>query len=137
LWNGFQAQFEGILAKLEIAQWIFEECDTGATYQTYIRKRLGSDKAHHKLIAEEHGRRMNMVMTWLAANERPQYDHEVHRSLRNEYPGTASWILDHHIMKEWMTFDDIVHARLVWMTGVPGAGKKTTQTFMEHLFKCD
>lgn len=122
-WKEFQTRFRGILANLEKARWVFEECDNGITYQMYIRKRLESEQTYQNLTMEEHEMKMKMVQTWLAGNGYLEDDHQHYQDTRNNYPGTASWILDHPNLKDWLSFDDKASTPIMWMTGVPGAGE--------------
>jgi hypothetical protein len=67
--------------------------------------------------------KMRVVQTWLAANGQLEHDHQDYQDIRNRYPGTASWILDHPNMKDWLSFDDEECTPIMWITGVPGAGE--------------
>ena len=48
-------------------------------------------------------------------------DHEVLTELRQEYPASGRWILQHPFFRNWKDFT-CPHADLLWINGIPGAG---------------
>ncbi|EWG35919.1 hypothetical protein FVEG_00106 [Fusarium verticillioides 7600] len=62
------------------------------------------------------------VCHWLQPID-PASDQDVFSKIRAEYPGTGRWLLDDETFKGWF---DLRYARippLLWLTGLPGAGK--------------
>ncbi|KAF5577104.1 zinc finger domain-containing protein [Fusarium pseudoanthophilum] len=62
------------------------------------------------------------VCHWLQPID-PAVDQELFSKIRAEFPGTGRWLLDNEIFKGWY---DLRYARippLLWLTGLPGAGK--------------
>ena len=48
-------------------------------------------------------------------------DHEAFIEIRQEYPISGRWILQHPLFKNWKDFT-CPHADLLWINGIPGAG---------------
>ncbi|CVK84365.1 uncharacterized protein FPRN_01929 [Fusarium proliferatum] len=62
------------------------------------------------------------VCHWLRTID-PAADQDIFSKIRAEYPGTGRWLLDNETFKGWI---DLRYARippLLWLTGLPGAGK--------------
>ncbi|RBA12653.1 hypothetical protein FPRO05_04103 [Fusarium proliferatum] len=62
------------------------------------------------------------VCHWLRPID-PTADQDLFSKIRGEYPGTGRWLLDNETFKGWF---DLRYARippLLWLTGLPGAGK--------------
>ncbi|CVK85016.1 uncharacterized protein FMAN_01938 [Fusarium mangiferae] len=62
------------------------------------------------------------VCHWLRPID-PAADQDLFSKIRAEYPGTGRWLLDNETFKGWI---DLQYARippLLWLTGLPGAGK--------------
>jgi hypothetical protein len=66
------------------------------------------------------------VRTWLSAKN-VQLDHEVYTGVRKLYPSTGLWVLQKTAIVAW---HDSQHTSgsLVWIHGIPGAGKARTST---------
>jgi len=75
-----------------------------------------------ELIAEEHRKKKKAVKEWLAVGSQPQQDHENYGETRREFPSTGRWILKHEFVKDWIEADN-PPSPLLWLTGMPGAGK--------------
>ena len=48
-------------------------------------------------------------------------DHEAFTELRQEYPASGRWILQHSFFRDWKDFA-CPNADLLWINGIPGAG---------------
>ena len=48
-------------------------------------------------------------------------DHEAFTELRQEYPASGRWILQHRFFRNWKDFR-FPHTDLLWINGIPGAG---------------
>ncbi|SCV33624.1 uncharacterized protein FFB14_04610 [Fusarium fujikuroi] len=62
------------------------------------------------------------VCHWLRPID-PTADQDLFSKIRGEYPGIGRWLLDNETFKGWF---DLRYARippLLWLTGLPGAGK--------------
>jgi hypothetical protein len=75
-----------------------------------------------KLVTEEKEKKIRSVKEWLATGSPPKDDHEKFLKERERYPSTGRWILEQEYILNWMGAD-VPITPLVWMTGIPGAGK--------------
>jgi hypothetical protein len=121
MWADFATYFSGILQNLEEAEWTFKNCDSEESYQLHLQKRLQSKSKYHHSVIEERQRKMKAVSQWLAIGRQSELDHEQYQKVRNDYPSTGYWILEHEQMKQWI-IADVAEKSVMWMTGVPGAG---------------
>ena len=139
MWKGFSTDFNGILKNLGRHKDFVKDCmqishmetssdamarleaASAAQYRQYqsdldqIKKQLAS------LIKDEEQAQLNNIREWLAVESRSQFDHDTYQKIRAEHSNTTNWILDHDIIKDWITLDS-PSAPLVWMHGIPGAG---------------
>jgi hypothetical protein len=77
-----------------------------------------------ELVDEERTKKKTSVKDWLAVYPPLQCDHEKYRLVRGNYPGTGDWIAETEAIKHWLDAD-VPSTPLLWMTGIPGAGKFT------------
>jgi hypothetical protein len=73
-------------------------------------------------IAQERKKKHQVNMEWLAADSHQREDHEAYCVVRAEYPGTCQWILKHEVLDQWRK-TDMPATPLLWIKGIPGAGK--------------
>ncbi|KAI9654109.1 MAG: hypothetical protein M1821_006820 [Bathelium mastoideum] len=62
-----------------------------------------------------------VVKQWLSAVDCDAQQNR-HRSIRSICPNAGSWLLEHPRFKQWFSPDDCT-ASLLWLSGIPGAGK--------------
>ncbi|KAF5593766.1 zinc finger C2H2-type integrase DNA-binding protein [Fusarium subglutinans] len=62
------------------------------------------------------------VCHWLRAID-PAADQNVFCKIRAEYPGTGGWLLGNHLFDGWLDPKFAKIPPLLWLTGLPGAGK--------------
>ena len=78
-----------------------------------------------------------MIAQWLApfSYETSYYADDLRSAYESRHPGTCEWILERPEFKLWMQSDpNDATTRMLWLTGVPGAGKTTTSSFV--ISKC-
>ncbi|KAF5628959.1 zinc finger C2H2-type integrase DNA-binding protein [Fusarium sp. NRRL 52700] len=89
-----------------------------ASEETYTEPVFESDP-----FGEENYRPQRLaVCHWLRSID-PAADQDLFSKVRAEYPGTGRWLLDNEDFKGWF---NPLYARippLLWLTGLPGAGK--------------
>lgn len=66
------------------------------------------------------------VRTWLSARN-VQMDHDVYTEVRMLYPSTGLWVLQKTAIAAWLD-DQHTSGCLVWINGIPGAGKPQIST---------
>ncbi|KAF2096252.1 C2H2 domain-containing protein [Rhizodiscina lignyota] len=63
-----------------------------------------------------------VVIDWFAGASSNVEDHEAHRSIRKASKASGNWILRHPKIENWRE-SDIPVSSLLWLKGIPGAGK--------------
>lgn len=80
-----------------------------------------------------HSDRHRDIVSWLAPvnYEANYFSDDLKSASESRHPGTCTWILDRPEFRAWLSSDpnDAV-ARLLWLTGVPGAGKTVLSSFV-------
>lgn len=82
-------------------------------------------KSNDVAVRQEELSQRKAVFDWL----RPagvENDHHHFTNSRRAYPETGKWLLDHDTFQEW--FDPLypMVPPLLWLNGIPGAGKYVT-----------
>ncbi|KAF1829385.1 C2H2 domain-containing protein [Decorospora gaudefroyi] len=93
-----------------------------AEYRRYQEDMADLKARLDEAVKREQAKKNMMVKEWLAVGEQPQIDHDNFCRTRKECATTAHWILQHETIKHWMEAD-VPNAPVVWMHGIPGAGK--------------
>ncbi|KAI8940928.1 hypothetical protein NX059_002183 [Plenodomus lindquistii] len=99
-----------------------------------------------ELLAAEQLKKLLTVREWLAARTQVQPDHDAYTKIRNAYSTTTHWILKHEAVAHWMGAA-IPNTPILWLNGIPGAGKtilasavidgcKRDPNFMTGFFYC-
>ena len=85
------------------------------------RRRLEDDRFEAHLKSEEL-QRHRQVNSWLRAADVTSEQYHFSK-VRASHQGTGQWLLDHPLFKSWLDpqFPNI--PPLLWLTGIPGAGK--------------
>ncbi|KAI4607899.1 hypothetical protein J4E83_009443 [Alternaria metachromatica] len=97
-------------------------------------------------VQREETKKLMLVKDWLAVGELPRLDHESYCKIRNECATTTKWVTQHETIKHWI-HADIPNSPVVWVYGIPGAGKtiltsaiveecKTKTDFITCFFYC-
>ena len=73
------------------------------------------------------------IAQWLAPSnyEASYFSDDLRSAFESRHPGTCTWILDRPEFKAWTNSDqDIAATRMLWLTGIPGAGKTVLSSFV-------
>ncbi|KAK4183543.1 hypothetical protein QBC35DRAFT_456177 [Podospora australis] len=84
---------------------------------------LSNDQAEAFKSHRHEARRQQLarVRSWLSPEDM-MADQENYQELRERYPGTGNWILRNNLVMSWLDPDANVNP-ILWLTGIPGAGK--------------
>ncbi|KAF2638941.1 hypothetical protein P280DRAFT_470952 [Massarina eburnea CBS 473.64] len=121
-WKNFGTKFNGILKSLARHKNLIECRASLSQYQLYREDMSDMKVKLDGLIEEEKIKKMKTVKEWLAVGSLPDNDHEEFCEVRKKNPRTGGWILNHEYIRDWM-IADVPNSPIVWMTGIPGAGK--------------
>jgi hypothetical protein len=87
-------------------------------------------------VKEEKLKKLSRVREWLAIESQAEQDHAGFREIRKNNSATATWILDHPFVKDWLEAD-IPTTPWLWMHGIPGAGMICNPTsYVGRLTSC-
>ncbi|KAF4628757.1 hypothetical protein G7Y89_g9399 [Cudoniella acicularis] len=120
-WKDFQTRFQYIIDDLQNHKMLVESQANILQIRDSQIEREAARKAFADIKEEERKTKYFRVLNWLSATE-VILDQEAAALARKEYPTTGNWILDNNIIKAWTHVRNTV-APLVWINGIPGAGK--------------
>ena len=73
------------------------------------------------------------IAQWLAPSnyEASYFSDDLRSACESRHPGTCTWILDRPEFKAWANSDlNTVATRMLWLSGIPGAGKTVLSSFV-------
>ncbi|EXJ84684.1 hypothetical protein A1O3_05354 [Capronia epimyces CBS 606.96] len=119
-WKSFEGRFGGILANLsKHKDMLMKE----AIAIDIVEARRWRARAAEELDKKEKERDQIYIsdtLAWLNVHQEDQ-DDELHRLLNRRQSGTCHWVFRHPKFISWK--DDTRADRVLWMNGIPGAGK--------------
>lgn len=141
LWKTFQIEFDGILRDMAAHKQLIESqvavtnLKESLKTQLLVQATLDGQRQEEKLRSEEEKcRRRGYVYKWLAAANF-EADQEAHLSIRQAYPGTGKWLLKDPRFSSW--FNSLsCDTHLLWLTGIPGAGRLSRISRYAKLIFC-
>jgi hypothetical protein len=122
MWKDFGTKFDGILQSLSHHKDLVECRATLSQYRSYREDMTKMNEKLDELITQERSKKMKAVKEWLAVGSQPEQDHDAFRDIRGEFPSTGRWIIKHEYFREWLD-TDVPASPIVWLHGMPGAGK--------------
>ena len=128
-WKTFRSRFRPVLESLRRHKVLVETQASLYQFEEIQRMRVTAEAEFQALREAEDLRRRSAVQDWLSAAN-TELDQEIKSSVRTEYPGVCRWILDHKNVQAWCGSTPR-SSPLLWVNGIPGAGKKTD--FLIHL----
>ncbi|RYN46116.1 hypothetical protein AA0118_g12682 [Alternaria tenuissima] len=122
MWKNFHTKFDGILSSLRRHKDIVE-CRANLVQYRLYQDDVASFKAKlEENVVREETKNLMIVKEWLSVGELPQLDHASYCKIRADYATTTKWISQHKTVKHWI-HADVPKSPVVWMYGIPGAGK--------------
>ncbi|CAN9219825.1 unnamed protein product [Alternaria alternata] len=122
MWKNFHTKFDGILSSLRRHKDIVEYRANLAQYRMYQDDVAAFKAKLEENVVREETKNLMVVKEWLSVGELPQLDHASYCKVRADYATTTKWISQHKTVKHWI-HADIPKSPVVWMYGIPGAGK--------------
>ena len=124
VWKTFDTDFSAILKNMREHRKLIESTASVATFEEILRAREIAAMSLASIKEEETNKRREVVYQWLSAAN-TEIDQETHQKAREPYPGTGHWLLKANRFNAW--FDpDFCSTHLLWLCGIPGAGKSHT-----------
>ena len=122
-WKTFRSRFRPVLENLRRHKSLVETQASLCQFEEIQRMRVTAEVEFQALREAEDLRRRSAVQDWLSAAN-TELDQEIKASVRADYPGVCRWILDYKNVQAWR--DSAPRSSpLLWVNGIPGAGKKT------------
>ncbi|RYN73552.1 hypothetical protein AA0120_g12593 [Alternaria tenuissima] len=122
MWKNFHTKFDGILSSLRRHKDIVECRANLVQYRLYQDDVAGFKAKLEENVVREETKNLMIVKEWLSVGELPQLDHGSYCKIRADYATTTKWISQHRTVKHWI-HADVPKSPVVWMYGIPGAGK--------------
>ena len=119
-WKTFRTQFQCILTSLSRHKHLVESQASLVEYEQSNAARVIAQSSFEDAAKAERLRRLLAVIEKINAPSTIA-DHEAFTELRQEYPPSGRWILQHPFFRNWKDFT-CPHADLLWINGIPGAG---------------
>ena len=121
LWKSFHTEFSQILCNLRQHRRSLESQATLIQFSEILSAQEKSRTDLNKILESDNHRRRDVVYQWLCA-AKTEVDQETYAGVRKEYPETGRWLLEVEDFTAW--FDpDFCSNPLLWLSGIPGAGK--------------
>ena len=131
-WGLFSKRFNSVLLNLSKHCELLDKEAASAHFaemRDFRDKRQREDERYEK---QRRAQIMQDVVTYLSESEDAQEEY-LHRISDKRLPMTCNWLLDDDQVKSWL--DDSTGCGILWMTGIPGAGKSfLTSLLIEHLW---
>ncbi|CAI7641662.1 unnamed protein product [Penicillium glandicola] len=121
-WKTQQSRFSNIISGMARHRALIEsQAGLSQIAESQISRRLVDDR-HNAEVKAEDWRRLRTVFNWLRAADVDGNQYNLTQT-RADYPGTGRWLLDHQAFKDWFDPNYPKIPPLLWMNGIPGAGK--------------
>jgi hypothetical protein len=121
LWRNFQSDFEVLLQQLRRHQRLVESQANIIHFEQSLKARETAELLLKECREAEKKRQIDVVRTWLASPN-IEVDQQTYSFFRKDDPNSGKWLLTTPKFRSW--FDpDFCSAPLLWISGIPGAGK--------------
>jgi len=115
------AQYAQLEAQQHTANLVRVEADNATRHQVYLEDMSKLANKLEDLLAHEQSKKLASVKEWLAVGQQNSEFHQSYRRVRQEYPSTTQWVLQHEAVKHWLTANPPA-TPILWINGIPGAG---------------
>ncbi|KAI8630498.1 putative zinc finger protein [Xylariaceae sp. FL1651] len=121
-WDTCKARFSGIILDIARRRSLIETEATPSQIEEVQDTIQQSRQIEGGQLDEKDLQRIRDVHNWLRA-PKVEIDQNNHTKARAEYPGTGRWLLETTFFKEWFNPRFPTIPPLLWLNGIPGAGK--------------
>lgn len=126
-WKTFQRDFGLIIDKLEEHKADIHRHSSLAQFEERQRAQAFAEATFRSLLEDEESRRRIAVINWLNATGMMDIQARI-ADLRADHPETGQWLLRKLALRSWMDFRTRC-SPLLWLNGIPGAGKIFEKAF--------
>ena len=123
----FESVWQDLKPQVESHIQTLQQCNTSVGGSRADLIQLGKVPQTVSYEEDPHARRakqkpkLTEIQQWLASSDSLQR-HERARRIREEVPGSGSWLLTHPTYTSWR-LDDAPQKPVLWVNGIVGAGK--------------
>ncbi|RYP90715.1 hypothetical protein DL770_003180 [Monosporascus sp. CRB-9-2] len=121
-WDTYKSRFGPLIDNIRGHGALIQTQATLSQIEAFQRDAELRDANLRSISEKQESQRLSDLKTWLhatsCANEQKRYS-----DIRREFPGTGRWLLDNQSIKEWMDPIYPTIPPLLWLNGIPGAGK--------------
>ncbi|RYP46658.1 hypothetical protein DL768_007171 [Monosporascus sp. mg162] len=121
-WDTYKSRFGPLIDNIRGHGALIQTQATLSQIEAFQRDAELRDAKFRSISEMQESQRLSDLKTWLhatsCANEQKRYS-----DIRQEFPGTGRWLLDNQSIKEWMDPKYPTIPPLLWLNGIPGAGK--------------
>ncbi|TGJ88444.1 hypothetical protein E0Z10_g384 [Xylaria hypoxylon] len=121
-WDTCRSRFSGIILNMARHRTLIETKATPSQIEDVRQSIPKSRQIEDNQLDEQDLQRIRDVHNWLRATNN-DIDQENHFKTRAEYPETGRWLLEIPFFKEWFNPQYPTIPPLLWLNGIPGAGK--------------
>lgn len=120
-WKTYRTRFDPLIANIHDHGMLVQNQATLAQIEECRRDRLANCHQHEAY-------RLRELYTWLRSPDQDQAsnaenDQYEYARVRKDCPGSGSWVLSKQAFNEWMDPAFPAIPPLLWINGVPGAGR--------------
>lgn len=134
-WGLFEHRFKSILIKLSAHCDLLDKEAAALHFLEMKNIRESSQRNDEEFEARRQRRMAQEVFGWLSVAEDIQ-EERLHKLADERQPGTCNWIVDDDQVFSWI--EDEKGDSILWMTGIPGAGKSCLSSLIiEYLQQRD
>ncbi|KAH7308434.1 hypothetical protein B0I35DRAFT_464056 [Stachybotrys elegans] len=121
-WGTCSIRLSTILSNLSIQRSLIESHASSVQVATVEQNVHDMRQQEDSQFEEEDMRRSQVVTNWLRATNM-SIDQDAFCNVRAEYPGTGQWLFNDVQFQEWFDPQYPAIPPLLWLNGIPGAGK--------------
>ncbi|CEN61886.1 hypothetical protein ASPCAL08533 [Aspergillus calidoustus] len=120
-WDSSKVKFSRIIESFQSHKMLLESQASLVEFTEHRKSVAEREEKYRREKDDEDRRKRRAVRNWLsAANSGDDQANYIHESAN--YPGTGEWILRDSLVGAWSN-PSIMTTPLLWLTGIPGAGK--------------
>ncbi|RYP19480.1 hypothetical protein DL765_003320 [Monosporascus sp. GIB2] len=121
-WDTYKSRFGPLIDNIRGHGLLIQTQATLSQIEAFQSAAKLRDAEFRSISEGQESQRLRDLKAWLhatsCANEQKRYS-----DIRSEFPGTGRWLLDNQSIKEWMDPMYPTIPPLLWLNGIPGAGK--------------
>ncbi|KAI5800428.1 hypothetical protein DFH27DRAFT_82123 [Peziza echinospora] len=135
-WGGFKVALNNILQNMSRHKRLVENEASIIHFQEFQASRRDAELAFQRLEKAEEKRQRHEILQWLCINgeSNPSTDYEKYCAIRRGYPESGKWLAGCNEFQEW-AFSGNTTLQLLWLYGIPGAGKTILSSYILEMLK--